>query len=203
MKLIGLCGLSCSGKNYIAGLLKKRGIPSYDVDKAGYAALESEKEAVIARFGSEILKEDGTIDRKRLGQMVFGNSLEKKEALKALEGIVHPAANRLTEAWLAEQGQKGQKMAVVNAALLHRTVLKEPFDAIIIVRSPFLKRFFRARQRDKISGLAILSRFWNQRGFFAQYKKIKADTYIVNNTFCDSGDTSLEKQIDIILGRLN
>ena len=93
MMLIGLTGLYCAGKNYIASILDSRGIPVLDVDKLGHQAIEREKEAIITRFGAIVLGTDGHIDRRALGKQVFG----EPEALAALEAIVHPAANALTE----------------------------------------------------------------------------------------------------------
>ena len=98
-KTIGLTGMYCAGKNRIASLLEKRGIPALDVDKLGHAAIEQERDAILRRFGPEILGAGGAIDRKKLGALVFGES----EELAALEAIVHPAANRLTEQWLKER----------------------------------------------------------------------------------------------------
>ena len=111
--LIGLTGTYCAGKNHVAALLERRGLPVLDVDKLGYTAIESEKAAIIARFGRELLRPDGTIDRRRLGARVFG----RPEELAALEALVHPVANRLTGEWVAAQGGKP---CVINAALIHR-----------------------------------------------------------------------------------
>jgi dephospho-CoA kinase len=197
--LIGLTGTYCAGKNHVAALLERRGLPVLDVDKLGHAAIEAEKEAIIARFGRELLRSDGTIDRRRLGARVFG----RPEELAALEALVHPVANRLTGEWVA--GQEG-KPCVINAALLHRSSVFKLLDCVIVVRAPLLVRLLRARRRDGLPWGALLKRFASQRDFIAQYLSEKADIYKVENPGLfpvNSGrfERGLERRIDAILTR--
>ncbi|GHU80388.1 dephospho-CoA kinase [Spirochaetia bacterium] len=195
--LIGLTGTYCAGKNYIAGLLEKRGLPVLDVDKLGHEVMEAEKEAILGRFGPSVLASDGTIiDRRSLGQRVFG----KPEELAALEAIVHPAANRLTEAWI--QGHPGVP-CVINAALLHRSSVFPGLRAIILVRAPAILRFLRARKRDRLPLWDLVKRFKSQRQFNTQYLQGKTDIYTVDNTgFSVFSWGGLENRIDTILSRL-
>ena len=192
--LIGLTGAYCAGKNHIAALLTSRGLPVLDVDKLGYAALEAGKEAVFARFGRDLQKADNTVDRRLLGQRVFGNP----EKLAALEEIVHPVANRLTEEWIAEQ--KG-KTCVINAALLHRAEAFGRLDRIILVTAPFFTRLLRARRRDRLSWRDLLKRFASQKNFDSQYLSINAEIYRVGNPGFGSRrlNIKLENRIDEIL----
>jgi len=171
--LIGLTGVYCAGKNHAAEILERRGLPVLDVDKLGYQVLETEKEAIFAQFGTDLQKADGSPDRRLLGQRVFGNP----EKLTALEAIVHPAANRLTDEWIA--AQKG--LCVINAALLHRSSVFNKLEAIILVRAPFLTRLIRAKRRDKLSFQAILKRFASQKDFNSQYLSVNAEIYRVEN----------------------
>ncbi|MDR2966219.1 MAG: dephospho-CoA kinase [Treponema sp.] len=185
--LIGLTGKYCAGKNYTASLLEKRGLSILDVDKLGYRALEAEKEAVFALFGSDIKHPDGSLDRRLLGKKVFGNP----QKLAALEDIVHPAANRLTEEWIKEAS--GTEL-VINAALLHRSSVFNRLDKIIIVKAPFLTRLFRARRRDKLPWVSIFKRFASQKDFDSQYLAVNAEIYIVENS-----NNKLKHQIDAFL----
>jgi dephospho-CoA kinase len=173
-RLIGLAGAYCAGKNYIAGILEKRGLPVLDVDKLGHTALEAGREAVLARFGEEVLGPGGAIDRRRLGEKIFGNP----ENTAALEAIVHPLANRLTSEWIAEQKAGA---CVINAALLHKSLVFDQLDFIILVRAPFLIRLLRARKRDHLPWPALIKRIKSQKEFTAQYLKGNADIYNVDN----------------------
>ena len=133
--LIGLTGMYCAGKNYIAALLEKRGVPVLDVDKLGHIALENKKEEIFSRFGNEIKNNDachlGSVNRRRLGEKVFSN----KDEMSALESIVHPEANRLTLEWIAAQDGKP---CVINAALLHKSAVFGQLKGIILVSAPGL-----------------------------------------------------------------
>jgi dephospho-CoA kinase len=182
-KLIGLTGPYCAGKNYIGRLLEERGLPVLDVDKLGHSAIETEGEAILERFGRDILGAEGAIDRRLLGAKVFGNP----EELAALEGIVHPAANAMTTQWIAEQ--EGQP-CVINAALLHRSSAFGSLSCIILVQAPFLTRLLRAKRRDGLPLTQLLRRLGSQKNFITQYFAKKTDTFIIENRgyfgFCAS-----------------
>ncbi|MDR2054204.1 MAG: dephospho-CoA kinase [Treponema sp.] len=190
-KIIGLTGMYCAGKNHVARLLEKRGIPALDVDKLGHAALEQERDAILRRFGPGVLGDGGVIDRKKLGALVFGKSRE----LAALEAIVHPAANRLTEQWINER--EGQNL-VINAALLHRSSVFERLDAIILVTAPWFARLIRARRRDHLPWREIFRRFYSQRDFMSQYLRKNTDIHIVGNGPFGKPD----RRLDDILERI-
>jgi len=199
--LIGLTGAYCAGKNYVATLLEARGLPVLDVDKLGYQALEAEKETIFAQFGPGLQRDDGSLDRRLLGERVFGDP----EKLAALEDIVHPLANRLTDEWIASQNNGP---CVINAALLHRSSAFNRLDCIIMVNAPFLTRLLRARRRDRLKLREILKRFARQRDFGTQYLSINAEIYRVENSgfSCRAGGgfgfrnrQKLERRLDNIL----
>jgi dephospho-CoA kinase len=197
--LVGLTGLSCCGKNYIAALLEKRGAAVLDVDKLGHIALEEQKEKIIERWGSGVLDSDKKISRKILADIVFSDPKE----IAALEDIVHPMANTLTDKWISENKNK---ICIINAALLHKSSAFSRLDYMIIVRAPFLIRLLRAKKRDGISFLQILRRFKNQKKFFTQYFKKNADISIIDNIGMGVSshffNYKLEKKLDILQGCL-
>ena len=187
-KVIGLTGLYAAGKNHVALLLEKRGIPVLDVDVLGHKVIEAERDLIIERFGEDITGEDEKIDRKLLGRKVFGNTRE----LKALEDIVHPAVNRETLAWINDRNEGA---CVINAALLHLSSAAEMLDAVLIVEAPFITRLLRARRRDKLPWRALLKRFLSQKKCKYQFYSGKTDIYRVSNSLncsiplcCNPGD---------------
>lgn len=89
MKLIGLTGNIASGKSTVAQWLAEQGAAHLDADRLVHEMYEAGTEvtaAIAARFGEHVLASDGSVDRKALGPIVFND----KEALRALEKIVHP-----------------------------------------------------------------------------------------------------------------
>ncbi|MDR2134927.1 MAG: dephospho-CoA kinase [Treponema sp.] len=193
-KLVGLTGLYCAGKNRVAALLEKRGLPVLDVDKLGHAAIEAERAAILSRFGGDLANPDGTVNRRLLGERAFG----KPGEMAALQDIVHPAANRLTGEWLAAQAGKP---CVFNAAVLHKSSVFGQLDFIILVEAPFFVRLLRARKRDGLSWRSLLKRFGSQKHFISQYLSGKADIYRVYNPSFGFRpyEAQLENRIDEIL----
>ncbi|RMF25040.1 MAG: dephospho-CoA kinase [Deltaproteobacteria bacterium] len=119
--IIGLTGGIGSGKSTVAAMLAERGARVIDADRVAhevYAPGTEGHERVIERFGPAILAEDGSIDRSKLGEMVF----DDEQALADLNAIVHPLvrkeiARRLLE---AEQDDPGG-VVVIEAALMVET----------------------------------------------------------------------------------
>lgn len=144
--VIGLTGMSCSGKDRVAELLKSECIVVIDEDKLGHEALSAKKDELTDTFGPDIISEDGTVNRKKLGSIVF-SSPEKLEAL-----------NRITHPWMVERTlseckaiEDEGKVAVINAAILESMGFVEHCDLIILVYAPYNIRLERAIKRDSIS----------------------------------------------------
>lgn len=88
--VIGLTGNIGTGKSTVLEMLHQFGAHTIDADKAAYLVTQpggKAYDAVVSTFGGDILVEDGTIDRVKLGQIVFEDPVQ----LQALERIVHPA----------------------------------------------------------------------------------------------------------------
>jgi dephospho-CoA kinase len=177
MRIIGLTGLSGAGKNYIAGLLEKAGVPCLDADKLGHTALKTKKTALVERFGEGILDGAGDVNRQKLGKIVFADPGEKA----ALEAISYPEIMRLTREWFAEQEEAGFALACLNAAVIQKTPFFQKLDALIIVKAPYLVRLCRTRKRDRRPVLQIIARFHSQRFFTSQYLEGIADKYYIYN----------------------
>jgi dephospho-CoA kinase len=157
------------------------------VDKCGYQALEAEKEKVFSNLGKDLQMADGSVNRRLLGQRVFGNP----EKLAVLEAIVHPPVNRMTDEWVA--AQKGN--CVINAAHLHRSAVFGRLDRVIVVTTPIITRLLRARIRDRLSWPELLRRFASQADFNSQYLSINAEIIRVENPGL-SGARRLNKKLE-------
>ncbi|HWJ40272.1 MAG TPA: dephospho-CoA kinase [Candidatus Limnocylindrales bacterium] len=135
MLTIGLTGGIGSGKSTVAQILGEFGAPILDADKVAhttYAPGASAYDAVIAAFGNDIVAPDRTIDRKKLGAIVFGNS----ERLNKLTSIVWPATFESIRRNVADLRARGAKLPiVVEAAILIEANWKSLFDEIWLVRA--------------------------------------------------------------------
>jgi dephospho-CoA kinase len=149
MLTIGLTGGIGSGKSTVAKILGEFGAPIVDADKVAhttYAPGGAAYDAVVAAFGAEIVATDRTIDRKKLGAIVFGNP----ERLNKLTSIVWPATYEGIRAKVDEFRASGAKTPIiVEAAILIEAKWNPLFDEIWLVRA--------SRQ-------AVIDRIERQRG---------------------------------------
>ena len=136
MLTIGLTGGIGSGKSTVAQILRDFGAPILDADQVAhttYAPGGPAYDAVIAAFGPDILAADRTIDRKKLGAIVFGNP----EQLKKLTSIVWPATRESIRRNIADLRANGAALPiVVEAAILIEANWQALFDEIWLVRAP-------------------------------------------------------------------
>lgn len=130
MKKIGITGGVGSGKSKVLEYLES--IPGAAVYQADLIARELQMpgqtcyEAIVEYFGNEILAEDKTINRKRLGEVVFQNNTE----LQILNGLVHPAVNKKIEDLIQEESLNGTEVFVLEAALLTEEFYRRILDEI-------------------------------------------------------------------------
>ncbi|MFO8065269.1 MAG: dephospho-CoA kinase [Spirochaetia bacterium] len=171
--VIGVAGKYCAGKSTVAHLLGDAGYRIIDVDRLGHEALARRVEDVRAAFGDDYLNDDGTVNRAKLGGLVFRN----RNALRRLETIVHPEMQQMVRERLSPQ----EPGTVVNAALLFPMGLDALCDLALWVQAPLLTRMRRARNRDKLPLRDILRRFWTQRELDPQSSASAVDIYNVDN----------------------
>lgn len=133
MLLIGLTGSIGMGKSETAKMFARLGIPVYDAD-ASIHGLYAEGGAAVEPVGAAFpgVIRDGAIDRARLSAAVIGNP----EAMKRLEGIVHPLAAQVQRNWLAAQAAAGTRMVVLDIPLLLETGGAARVDAVVVVSAP-------------------------------------------------------------------
>ena len=117
MKVIGLTGGIGSGKSTVSRLLAELGAVVLDADTVGHQAYQPGTETwkeLVAAFGEEIVSPDGTIDRKKLGAIVFGDP----ESLARLNRIVHPRMFDMMKAQIEEHRRQSVSVVVLEAAIL-------------------------------------------------------------------------------------
>lgn len=129
MHKIGLTGGIGSGKSTVAKLLEEKGAALVNADLLGHEVYLPGKPAyddIIDAFGRDVLAGDGSIDRKKLGPIVFSNPAN----LARLNEITHPRIEDLARERLAALEQSGQKIAVLEAAILFEAHWESLVDEI-------------------------------------------------------------------------
>ena len=130
MLIVGLTGGIGAGKSEALRLLAERGAVAIDADRIAREVVAPGTgglDAVVAEFGSEVLAPDGSLDRPRLGRVVFADP----ERLRALNAIVHP----LVAARSAELREAADPDAVVveDVPLLAENGLADRYDTVVVV----------------------------------------------------------------------
>lgn len=162
MLRVGLTGGYATGKSYVAGELERLGAKIIYADRLGHEVLLPSGEAyapTLRLFGPDILGVDGLIDRRRLGQIVFG----RPEQLKELSDIVHPGVRRLEAKLVAAYvGRDPGAVVVTEAAILIETGRYKDFDRLIVTVCSLETQILRAIKRDHISRGEVMERVGRQ-----------------------------------------
>ena len=135
MLRVALTGGIATGKSHVADKLRERGIPVLDADELAHDAMGAGTEAtsaIASRFGTAILASDGSVDRARLGPIVFAD----EQARRDLEAIVHPAVYRAVASGLRGLERLGHPIAVVDVPLLYETGHAGEYDRVIVTACP-------------------------------------------------------------------
>ena len=142
--VVGLTGNIATGKSTVAAMLGELGACVIDADKLAHWAMAAGSEVnrrIVERFGRQVLRPDGEIDRARLAPLVFADP----SALRDLEGIVHPA---VVEETLHRVAACKQPVVVVEAIKLFEADMQRHCDAVWVVtssRQQQIDRLVRAR----------------------------------------------------------
>lgn len=135
MKIIGLTGGFGSGKSTVAKFLAELGALVIDADEVGHEISRSGTEAwreVVNAFGQGIISFDGTIDRRKLGKIIFRDP----DARARLNHIMHPRIRVQVEAMLAKYEKAGADIVVVEAPLLLEAGWKSMVDELWVTSAP-------------------------------------------------------------------
>ena len=133
MIVVGLTGSIGMGKSNAATALRQLGIPVHDADAAVHTLLGPGGRAVakVAEVFPQALA-GNWIDRKVLGDLVFGNT----PALRRLEAILHPLVRKSSREFLAAAARRHAPIAVLDIPLLYESGGEKTVDAVIVVSAP-------------------------------------------------------------------
>ena len=149
MRRIALTGGIATGKSYVANQIREAGVPLVDADVLSREVVAPGTPGLAAvrqRFGPDAVRRDGTMDRVRIGQIVF----KDKRARQDLEGIIHPAVQRAIEQFF-EKLPKRTPFAVADIPLLFETKREGQFTSVIVVACPREMQNERMMTRNKLS----------------------------------------------------
>ncbi|VXB38016.1 MULTISPECIES: dephospho-CoA kinase [Frigoribacterium] len=150
MFVCGLTGGIAAGKSVVARRLAERGAGHIDADALAREVVEPGSaglEAVVARFGSDVLQPDGSLDRAALGAIVFADAAARRD----LEGITHPAVHELSVRRMSDAvADDAGRVVVYDVPLLVESRGTDGFDVVVVVHAP---REVRLRRLVELRGM--------------------------------------------------
>jgi dephospho-CoA kinase len=146
--LVGLTGGIATGKSTVSALLRQLGCEIIDADLLAREVVEPGQPAwttIVAEFGQDVLTGDGTLDRKKLGAIVFADP----ERRRRLEAITHPAIRERFQARLDELAEKGfTGIVIFDAAVMIESRNYKNMDRLVVVVTDEPTQMSRLRGRD-------------------------------------------------------
>jgi dephospho-CoA kinase len=194
MLRLGLTGGIGTGKSYVVRRLREAGVPVVDADVLARDAVARGTpglDAIVARFGRDVLTPDGDLDRARLGALVFRDV----DARRDLEQIVHPVVRRGIATFF-ESRPPDTLLAVADIPLLYETRRERQFDKVLVVACAPALQIERVMARD------ALSREDAERRLAAQLpieEKVRRADYVIRT---DGTHAETDAQVAQLLDRL-
>jgi dephospho-CoA kinase len=178
MLIVGLTGGVASGKTTVSRVLEEEGAYIIDADQMARELVRPHTPAwrkLVRAFGKDILREDGSLHRKKLADKVFTNLRQRK----LLNQILHPRIRKEMERRAKEIGQKDpEAVVVIDAPLLVELGDHRKMDKLIVVTSTQTQQIERLKERDGISSEEALRIFSSQ---MPVEDKVKLADFVIRN----------------------
>jgi dephospho-CoA kinase len=178
MIVVGLTGGIASGKSTVVRMFAEEGAWIIDLDEISRWVVQPRKPAwreIVRSFGESILKRDGTIDRKRMSEIVFADPSKRRR----LEEIVHPYVFKEYDRRLRGILDKNEQAIVIaDVPLLIEIQAQHRFEKVILVYSPPETQVARLKERNGLDHRAVLDRLGAQ---MAIDQKVGVADFVIDN----------------------
>ena len=196
---IGLTGGIASGKSTVGAMLRQMGAVVIDTDWIAHEVTAPGSGAVMEmsrRYGSDIVKEDGSLRRDAVGKIVFSDPVEKKW----LEALLHPLIRAEAEKQAQAAFEAGQRVVVLDVPLLCESGWNGKVDEIWTVYTPQAIQEVRLQRRDGYTDSEIADRLASQWPIDEKAKR--ADVVIDNTGLPESTRRQVEVAWNAVVNRL-
>lgn len=178
MLIVGLTGGVASGKTAVSQVLKEEGAYIIDADRIARELVQPYKPAwneLIRAFGQEILREDGSIHRKKLADKVFADPKQRK----LLNQILHPRIKEEMDRRTKEIGQRDpEAIVVIDAPLIVELGDHREMDKLIVVTTTQTQQIERLKDRDGAKPEEVLRIVSSQMPL---EEKVKLADFVIRN----------------------
>jgi dephospho-CoA kinase len=195
MRRVGLTGGIATGKSTVRRRFAAHGVPTIDADTLAHAVIAPGTPgaaAVVSRFGPEVVRPDGSINREALGRIVFADAAARAD----LEAIIHPAVYAAIVEWFAALPAE-TTIAMADIPLLFETGRAGDFDRVVVTTCDPAEQLRRLVHRDGLSVEAARARVAAQ---WPLAEKVRRADHVI-----DTGRSQAETDaaIDELLVRLS
>jgi len=190
--VVGLTGGIASGKSTVSRLLKQRSVPVIDADvlaREVVAPGTSGLRAIIGEFGTDILSPDGTLDRKKLGDIIFKDAKRRR----ILNGIVHPAVRRAMLRDVVRCWWSGESVCVLDVPLLVEAGLWRWVGFVVVIYCSRDLQMKRLMIRDNLTQTAAQDRLSAQMPLI---DKVQYANRVIDNS---GGPQELAYEVDAVV----
>ncbi|EEK76703.1 dephospho-CoA kinase [Bacillus cereus] len=194
--VIGLTGGIASGKSTVSEMFRELSIPVIDADVIAREVVEQGKPAynkIVEAFGTEVLQQDGELDRPKLGSIVFYNEEKRLQ----LNKIVHPAVREEMNTQKEMYIKKGVQAVVLDIPLLFESKLTSLVDRVLVVAVTPNTQLNRLMKRNNFSEEEATARIQSQMPL---EEKVKNADEVINN---DGTIMGTKTQLQVILKKWN
>jgi dephospho-CoA kinase len=194
--IVGLTGGIATGKSTVTAIFERLGAFIFDFDVAAHEVVEPDKPAwkdIVEYFGEAVLNDDRSLNRAKLGDIVFPDPEERKK----LQGFIYP---RLFEEYSRRIGEIKQQdpnaLVVADTPVLFEAHLEGMFDKILVVYATREQQIQRLTERDGLARDAVLTRVEAQ---MPTEEKVERADYVIHN--CDSIE-DIEREVTRLFAEL-
>lgn len=177
MLVVGLTGNIGCGKSSLSDIFRAEGIKIIDADIIARQIYDDEKllSKVYETFGNDIKNEDGSLNRKALGRIVFSDD----EKLIQLNKLTHPVIRQKVSDEIEKYKSQNEEIVILDAALLVESDYLNFIDKLLVVTCKENIQIERIIARDNCSIEEALGRIKSQ---MSQENKVKYADYVIDNS---------------------
>lgn len=175
--VLGLTGGIATGKSTADSVFKSHGFPVIDADQIAREVVEPDTPglaALVQEFGREILQTDGSLNRAKLGQLIFESEKRREKLNQRLDPFIR---DRIKKEIL--RNKKESPLVVVDIPLLYEAHYENEMDAVAVVYLPETKQIERLMRRNRLSEKEAKQRVYSQ--WSIEDKKQRADIIFDNS----------------------
>lgn len=179
--VLGITGGIASGKSTVVNVFRSYGFPIVDGDVVARRVVEPETPGLLALvnvFGDSIITPEGTLDRKKLGSLIFQDETERKKLNQTLEPFIRSEIDRQIEI-----AKKNSPLVIADIPLLYESDYKKQMDAVAVVYTDQSTQLKRLMARNQLSEVEAMNRINSQMSL--EEKKQLADIVFDNRGSLD------------------